>query len=167
MGQNDPLKDWTIRLWGQKTLSENNFKVLPWLMQSLTCLIHTNYACTHTKTYKPDFSERSCGPSLTPESALSRLVAVGSLFPCQSLSLSVWAASNSMCGSYPFSTCHYHCQGLVYGPPGAIRKIYPFILQDTHLAKQRPSGGTCQEGYTSMWQPFACLIFCSTGILVS
>lgn len=31
-------------------------------------------------------------------------------------------------------------------PPGAIRKMYPFILQDTHLAKQRPSRGTCQEG---------------------
>lgn len=52
-------------------------------------------------------------------------------------------------------------------PPGAIRKIYPFILQDTHLAKQRPSRGTCQEGYISMWQPFAFLIFCLTGILVS
>lgn len=50
-----------------------------------TLITHT-YTCTHTKTYKPDFSKQSCGPSLTPKSALSRLVAIGSL---SSVSLSL------------------------------------------------------------------------------
>lgn len=67
-------------------LFENNFNVLPLLIQSRTHFIYTLHIHTHIHTYKPDFSEQSCGPSLTPESALSRFVAVGSLFLCQSLS---------------------------------------------------------------------------------
>lgn len=93
-------------------LFQKNFNVFP-LNNTITHTFNTpTYTCTHRKTYKPDFSKQSYGSSLTPKCALSRLVAVGSLFLCQSLSPCVYATSNSTCGSYPFSTCNYCCQGM-------------------------------------------------------
>lgn len=121
-----PVCNSTLLFHRSKNYPRKDGKNAPWkqfqcltLINTITHMFNTHtYTCTRTKTYKPDFSEQSCGPSVTPESALSRLVAVGSLFLCQPLSPCVWGTSNSMCSSYPFSTCHYHGQGLKQAPRG-------------------------------------------------
>lgn len=126
----------------QKCSLKINSQLLPWLIKS--------FSHTHTVTHKPDH----CGSPLTPEGALSRLVAAGALFS----SLST-LTSNSICASNPFSYTPWPLPRLRAGPRRVIRITYPFIVQDTHLAKQGPFRGTCQRGYISMWQPFASLIF--------
>ena len=106
------------------------------LMSPQTNTITQTHAYTCTKTHKPDFSEHSCGPSLTPEDALSRLAADWSPFLCQSLSL---PASEPPRTQYVACILSQHATAIAKTwswPPGAIRKIHPFILQDTHLAKQ-------------------------------
>lgn len=80
-----------------------------------------------------DCSKQSFGPSLTPESTLSCPVAThisSSLSP----SLSVSEPHLIQCAAHILSQHAIILAKAWSRPPGAIRKMYPFILQDTHLA---------------------------------
>lgn len=93
----------------------------------------------HTQGIQARF--QSPGLPLTSERAWSRPVAAG-------VSFSLSASLSDQCVAYILSK---HALAKASScPPGPIKKMYPIILQDTHLAKQQVPTGTTQEGYISM-----------------
>lgn len=104
-------------------LSENNLDVIPWLIQSLTHLVHTlTHAHTHTNI-QTRFQQTVLWALSHAKKCFVTSCGCWVSFLRQSLPPCVWATSNSMCGSYPFSTCLYCCQGFRAGPQGLLGKF--------------------------------------------
>lgn len=121
-----------------------------------------NHFHTHTVTHKPDSSEQSWGPSLMQEGALSCFCGCWVSFLVSLRSPS----SNSILASFFFPQHAITTAKVQSRPQRVIRITYPFIVQDTHLAKQQPSRGTrwrvvflCDNhwpAWSFLWHKFLC-----------